>query len=247
MPGYSYNKTMPKRKRKNAYQTNKIRSLIQQEVKKAEWSKRQVTVIDFDETTGGQSKYALTVDLVDQLLANDGRIFSRGSQYEDDNGSIRTDLHIRIDAIKWQFRFALGENETTSAVSQTIRFLIWRTDQEFQDITNPANIRDIVSDQDGSVRYTFCYGNSLGVYADHIMYLKSQAADTDTTVGGQRIMKGYKNIKYTDTYGHLGGTYTIGNVQSEKGQLVLSVVADDPDGVNAQMFGFMEIIWRYLE
>jgi len=220
---------------------------VNKQVNKAKWSKQMVSVTDFDEPVGSVNKYTLTRSIVEQLLASDNALFNQGTQEIDSEGNVIASLKIKIDAIKWQLRYALGENETTDAVSQNIREIFCRVDDQFQVAVDPGNLPNVVEDQDGSVRYHELYGNVMGLYSDRFMYLESQAADSDTTAGGQKMSKGYQRLRYVDTLSHSIDSFVESGVSSEKGQLALEVFADDPSGVNAKIYGFVEIHWRFLK
>lgn len=218
---------------------------LDKKIAKSMWSKQQYSVRDFDIIQiGTDEKYNLSSDIVSALLEDDMSIFKNGTYEKSTNGDIAYTLDIKIDYIKWQLRYALGENETTSAVSQNVREIFFRCDDQYDEVALPSNIKSLCDDHDGNIHYTNVYGSKMGVYSDKMMYLKTQSADSDTSVGGQQISKGYKVLNITDTYSALAGSeYTA--VQSEKGQICLEVLADDPSGENCNMYGYVEIGWRY--
>lgn len=235
MPGYKRRVPKP------------IQTYVKKEMKKASYSKQQVCVLKIDQTVTTDNKFSIMNQLVNQMIADEGYIFKQGSEFRDDQGTVRRSIKIKIDSIKWQIRFATGENETTDAVSQNIRVVIWRTDQQYQEIDTISNLQSILSDHDGALQYPNAYGGVKGVYHDRFFYVYSMAADSDTTAAGQRMDKGQMKLNYTDTFEHNGGDWTTPNVESEKGQLAMTIKADDPSGVNAKAFGYFEVRWRYLE
>jgi len=154
-------------------------------------------------------------------------------------------MKIRINYIKWQLRFALGETESTDAVSQNVRLLIYRSDDQYEDLI-ANSITPPTDDHDGNVDYSKLYGQQRGLYLDDVFYLMSQAADSDTTVGGQYISKGFKRMKYDDTYQINSAQTSSTDFVSEKGQLCMTVMSDDPTGTNGKIYGYFELGFQYL-
>lgn len=223
-------------------------SYVNKAVKKAKYSSQMVTAIDFDTTISGSTQqYTLTQRLVDAAVANSLALFKQGTQEYNNDGSIVYKLQIKIDAIKWQLRYALGDSEATDAVQQSAREIFWRTDQEFEEVEDPANLQRPVDDLDGSLKYHLLYGGPRGLYSDRFHYMMSQATDSDTTCPGQVVSKGYKTINYTDCLTCPSTATDRTAVRSEKGQLALDIESDDPAGANGKIYGYVELHWRFIK
>lgn len=220
---------------------------VNKKVKSAKWSKQMVAVTDFDTATAPGSLYPLTKIIVNAALANEKSIFCQGSQELSNDGDITWNLRIKIDAIKWQLRYALGETEATDANTQTIREIFFRTDQQYQVVDNPSNIFRPEDDLDGAIKYTDLYGGVKGLYSDRMYYLMSLASDSDTTSGGQAISKGFQRLNYVDTLECPNAATDSTGVRSEKGQLALCIDCDNPTGTNANAYGYVEVHWRFLK
>jgi len=240
--GYLYKRGGYKPKR-NYSVTPAVKSYVNKAVKKDRYSKQQVTTIDFDNIgLGGQLIFNLMIKPVGEMIEND--LFDNGITEVDTDDVNQQTLDIKLDYVKWQLRYSLGESETASAVSQTVREIFFRTAKTFDEVANPANIPSVADDLDGNVKYHTLYGRMTGLINDKMMYLHSQSADSDTTAAGQVISKGYRKLKIVDTLTFKeGGDYT--NVDGERGVLCLEMLADDPSGTNGAAFGYVEIGWRY--
>jgi len=244
--GTFYNATKKQPRRRQPKINKQTKKYVDKKIAKSEWSKQIYTTIDFDVTgLGTDNKYLLTALLCQQLINNNYALMSGGSVAYNTDGTVDYSVDIKIDYVKWQLRYALGENEETSAVSQTVREIFFRTDQQIDEvISSVANITSLCDDLDGNIKYAHAYGNKKGIFSDKMFYLASQAADSDTTVGGQYISKGFKTLKYSDSYSIKEGQ-AVANMTSEKGQLSLELFADNPSGENCNVYGYVEIGWRY--
>lgn len=234
-----------KKRRYRRYKKNTTKSIVKKEIQKAKWSRQQICSYDLAGETISNSGYLLTTEIVDEMLANNKYIFLNGTQVRTTDGGLTLQCKIKIDYIRWQLRYALGETETVDAVSQNVRELLFRVDDQYEEVkTNGVSF--ICDDHDGSIKYPSVYGGKLGLYSDRFHYVISQATDGDTTAGGQVMSRGTKNIKYVDTF-TVPSDGDIDDVKSEKGQLVLTIQSDDPSGTNGKVYGYVEIGWRYLE
>lgn len=246
-------KRVPKKNYKKKKQVSKqlaTKAYVDKKLKTASYSKQVITTVDLDRTTTVTTGIMLTSNIVGHILQNNCAIFQNGTISVNTDGTTSWKLHIKIDYVKWQIRYALGENETTSAVSQNVREIFFRDDNQYEEINSAGAPAPVVDDLDGNVKYDLLYGNKQGLYSDRFHYLRSNAADSDTTVGGQKMSKGFCKLNYVDTYNAIKPGQSLplnSDVTSEKGQLCLGVYCDDPTGENAQAYGFVEIGWRYMQ
>lgn len=144
----------------------------------------------------------------------------------------------KIEYMRLRIRCALGENETTSAVSQTVRVLIFRHDENWTSGMSPPSS---VVDVDSMPLYPELFGDINGLYYDKTKYIHSWATDTDTTAGGQVFYNKLMKPKHSDVITQVSGG---GAVTSEKGAIWLQILGDDPDGINASYYGYLEIGFR---
>lgn len=204
-----------------------------------QWSPVMRVTRDFqaDVVNGGAGTvYNLTHPITQMILAHE--LYTRYTQGTDGYSINESDF--TIDYIRVHIRCALGESETTSAVSQTVRFVLYRQARTFIDFPGTTG-PPIVKDVDAMPEYGKLYGEINGLYWDKTHYIHSWAADHDTTAGGQVMFKKVVKPKYTDTmiYDHNF------NVDTAKSILLLQIVGDDPDGSNAQLYGWFEVGFRY--
>lgn len=232
-----------KRRRKPRV-TRPVKKYIDKQIKKSSWSKQMYSTIDFDVSglSDSQSAYTLSKQIVLALSDNNAEIMRLGKLVRNTDGSASFTKKIRIDYIKWQFRYQLGESEELSGIDQTYREIFFRARDQYEDIEDPANIPNLIDDIDGNIKYGTVQGMKSGVYSDRIFRAASHAADSNTTVRGQYISKGFRKLKYVDifTCDDNGESFT-----SKNGQLALVIRADDPVGTNGDLFGYVEIGWRY--
>lgn len=209
----------------------------------SKWSKEQYAYLDFDNDTisGAPGDIFFLEGALFDAISN-GQIFKMGSVNRDEDGTIQYELDYRIDYIRIHLRAALGESESTSAVSQTFRLIMYRTDDTYDEAVADLGAQAQVVDVDGPPHYNRLTGSSNGLYYDTWRFLHSWATDSDTTAGGQcfvihKYKPLYTNVVITDE----GGS----TLDTHKGIVLMQIVGDDPDGTNATIFGYVEFGWRY--
>lgn len=218
---------------------------VNQRIEEEQWSRQYICTGNFDEVVTDYSFYVLTDYIFLQMVQEN--ILADAPVDTTTDGEKIHGMEYKIDYVKLHFRAALGESEATSAVSQTIRMLLYRGSQSFRDATD-VGVDVITEDVDGAVIYDLMYGNKFGLYWDKTKYVHSWAVDTDTTAGGQVFFNKFVTPKFSDTVTcrtPSGTAPSLGLCENEKGILMLNVLADDPDGINAQLYGYVEIGWRY--
>lgn len=212
---------------------------VQNVVKKSEWSPVYRVSFDFDDAVLGAPGSIYNFDIqirnqIDQLDLGATRIINGTDGY------LQYEYDYKIEYIRVHLRVALGENETTSANSQTIRVLIYR----YHDNLSDYNGTDVVaSDVDAMPQYGQLFGEINGLWMDKSVYIRSLAADSDTTSAGQAFMKKVIRPKHSNTL-----TNQIiddsDNWDTQKGLVLVQIVGDDPDGVNARAYGWIECGYR---
>lgn len=217
---------------------------VNKRIEEEKWSRQYIVNVDFDNATvvNSVTYYNLSEDIFLQMIAEG--IFADAPVDTGTDGARFATVEYKIDYIRWRLRAALGEDETLSAISQTVRLMLFRSAQDNHEIANDG-FNVYTDDVDGSFRYDLLYGNKFGYYSDKMQYIHSWAADSDTTAGGQVIFKGFKKLKFSDTAQATPTVAADGDVNNEKGCLVFAHVGDDPTGTNAALYGFIEIGWRY--
>lgn len=220
------------------------KNYVNKRIEDEKWSRQYIISRDFDAevVNSTPSYYNLSHSVATSMI--DENIFANAPTDTTTDGIRFCSVIYKIDYIRIRLRTATGENETTSAVSQTVRMLLYRSSQDYDDvIANGFNT--IVDDVDGSVRYEDLYGNKFGLYWDKWKYVHSWATDTDTTAGGQVFFSKLAIPKFSDEFVADPDVSNPDNIFNEKGTLVLMIIGDDPSGTNAETYGFVEIGWRY--
>lgn len=214
------------------------KSYVRHEMKKAEESPVYRVAFDFDgDTVNGLNGdvYQLYDPIVSHISSHD--LWTDIDVDPDDQQIYR--CRFRICYIRVHLRTATGESETSSAVSQTVRVVIYRTNSTYNTTPDYA-----VGDVDAMPRYNKLYGDINGLWYDKTKYIHSWAADGDTTAGGQVFFKAVLKPLHSEVFTWDGPSTT---VASEKGQIALQIVGDDPTGTNSQTYGFIEIGFKLLD
>lgn len=233
MPGY----------RRGGYATKKY---VRKEIQKEKWSGQYISIIDLDNVVvnGGTGDYYNLIEDVYVDMIRNG-IFKDAPVYTGSDDEKIGNVHLKLDYVKLHTRVSLGENETVSGISQTIRYILYRDGQTYQEVKDNG-VELITDDVDGSIRYDWMFGNKFGLYWDKTKYVTSHLATGTAMAGGQVFFNKFKKLDYSDkTWLVDPDTQTdVGKIDNEKGVLLLCVVGDDPDGTNADIFGYVEIGWR---
>lgn len=218
---------------------------VNQRIEEEQWSRQYICTGNFDEAVSDYSVYNLTEFILLQMtgegILNDAPVDSLT------DGEKVHAMEYKVDYIKLHFRAALGESETVSAISQTIRIILYRYNEQYRTCED-VGIVQITEDLDGALAYDSMYGNKFGLYWDKSKYVHSWSVDTDTTAGGQVFFNKFVKPKITDTVSCKTPANTVPSLaltDTEKGCILMAVFADDPDGTNAQLYGYCEIGWRY--
>lgn len=215
-----------------------VKGYVNQKFAEAEWSSIQRVVRDFQNIAvdGGDGSYYSLTEVIANLI-NEQSLWTYNTNGTD--GSVIKSSEYKIEYIRIHLRCALGESESVSAVSQTVRVLVLRLQDRYG---SGETLEPVLADVDGMVHYDELFGNINGVYYDKTKYVHSWATDSDTTAGGQVFFHKLLRPMHSDSIFIDTNTE---DVESEKGEVFVVIVGDDPDGTNAAMYGFFEVGFRY--
>lgn len=207
------------------------KSYVDTKINESQWSPIQRCSLDLqNESVAGSNGeiFNLYTPIVNTIGQRD-----MWTQYTKGTDNITAyESHIRIKYIRIHIRCATGESEETSAVSQTVRVLL------FRGITNLSEGNtSVVVDVDSMPIYGNLYGDINGLWYDKTQYVHSWATDGDTTAGGQVMFKKLVKPKHSEVI----LSEDLENYDSHKGCVFLQVCGDDPTGTNSSYYGFVEI------
>lgn len=212
---------------------------VRRELAKDKWSGESYAMINFAGDTVGNSVYNVEGAVLAQIISTG--IYTNGDAIQVEGDQHYT-MRYRINWIKVRVRVALGENETTSGISQTVRLIVYRSDATYSEVLDAGTSSfPAVEDVDAIPYYYLLYGERSGLYNDQWKYVNSHAADTDTTVGGQQFFTMKKKPMHTN----ITTIHSNEISDTEKGCVLFQVIGDDPDGTNAQIYGYLEVGWQY--
>lgn len=225
MPGY-----------RNSYVT---KNYVDRKLAESVWSPIQRKVFDIDDavpSAAGVFYVNIENDIVDKI-AND-RLYTTFQSLSDGIEEVTCDY--KIVYITVHLRATLGEDETLSGVSQQVRPLIWRSISTYNE-----TYANLILDVDASPNWPAVFGDINGLWMDKHKYVHSWATDSDTTAAGNVFF--FKKIKpkHSNTaVMRIDGSGDFIPVDTEKGVVIYSQIGDDPTGVNATMYGYIEVGYK---
>jgi len=161
---------------RRAYQLA-TKGYVNQKINETEWSNVYRTNIDLQAVVvnGGNGDTFDLYNPIYNVISQQG-LWSRIVYGTD--GLETKECDFAISYIRLHIRVATGENETSSAVSQTVRMALFRYGKEWDNAAPSAP--SILTDVDAMPLYSNLYGEINGLWYDKTQYVHSWATDADT-------------------------------------------------------------------
>lgn len=219
-----------------------VKKFVKKEVNKSRWSDAQYASADLDFTVNPDNVINIYETMMASIFANDGEIIKNGQSTRDpDSGDLNYQLDIKIIGITLYLRYTNGESESLSAVSQHIREFLFRSRFTYQEIL--PGWASPITDIDACPNRLYMSNNTSALIHDKSLYVTNHAADGDTTVGGNAYTHKYFALGYTDRL--TAPKADLGQVDTDKGVVLMNFKSENPDGTNTQCYGYYEVVWKY--